>query len=268
VAPGNKVVEAAAVNNLLLLTHPELDAGVSPVDTRRMMYLSGSSMATPVVAGAAALLLQTNPKLTPNLIKAILMYTAQPLAGYNLLEQGAGAVNIEGALRLAKDVRTDLTSLTPLGKSLLTATALPVPQTTIAAHTFTWAQGILLGRSYATGLDLITKYQEIYDLGVLVTDGVLVNDGVLVTDYTKLTIGVLVTDNIILSSGGMLGSGTIYLRSGVLVTDSIFISDGVLVTDSFLAADSIAQAMSASTRGDYTSAMTSKVDTGVDCLNY
>jgi subtilisin family serine protease len=46
-----------------------------------MMRLSGTSMATPVVAGAAALMLQANPRLTPNLVKAILMYSAQPLAG-------------------------------------------------------------------------------------------------------------------------------------------------------------------------------------------
>jgi subtilisin family serine protease len=87
--------------------NPTLDAGVSPVDTRDMMTLSGSSMAAPVVAGAAALLLQANPSLTPNLVKTILEYTAQALPGFNYLEQGAGEINIEGAVRLAKLVRTD-----------------------------------------------------------------------------------------------------------------------------------------------------------------
>src|SRR5678816_4206671 len=99
------------------------------------MYLSGTSVAAPVVAGAAALLLQVNPKLTPNLIKAILMYTAQPLAGFNTFEQGAGQLNIEGAVRLAKLIRTDLTASTPLGSPLLTG-APPAPQTTIAGHSF------------------------------------------------------------------------------------------------------------------------------------
>ena len=102
VAPGNRLVQAQAVDNALVTNNPALDAGVSPVDNRKMMYLNGTSMATPIAAGTAALMLQANPSLTPNLVKAILMYTAQPLAGFNMLEQGAGQVNIEGAVRLAR----------------------------------------------------------------------------------------------------------------------------------------------------------------------
>ena len=49
-------------------------------------------MATPVVAGAAALMLQANPKLTPNMVKMILMYTAQPIAGYNHARTGRGTI--------------------------------------------------------------------------------------------------------------------------------------------------------------------------------
>jgi len=48
IAPGNKIVGAAAANNLLLANHPELDANVSSLNSQRMMYLSGSSMAAPV----------------------------------------------------------------------------------------------------------------------------------------------------------------------------------------------------------------------------
>ena len=115
VAPGNKLIEAQSVDNYLIAHNPSLDAGVSGADSRKMMYLSGSSMATPVAAGTAALMLQANPSLTPNLVKALLMYTAQPLAGFNMLEQGAGQINTAGAIQLAQLVRTDLGTTTTIG---------------------------------------------------------------------------------------------------------------------------------------------------------
>ncbi len=85
-------------------------------------------MATPVAAGTAALMLQANPSLTPNLVKALLMYTAQPLAGFNMLEQGAGQINIAGAVQLAQSVRTDLSASTTVGSPLLTVAVPPAPK--------------------------------------------------------------------------------------------------------------------------------------------
>src|SRR5262249_23957004 len=41
VAPGNKLIDAEAVNNLLVAANPQLDTGNSNVDSRKMMYLSG-----------------------------------------------------------------------------------------------------------------------------------------------------------------------------------------------------------------------------------
>ncbi|PEJ56299.1 hypothetical protein CN692_18360 [Bacillus sp. AFS002410] len=56
--------------------------------------LSGTSMATPNVAGVAALMLQANPNLTPAEIKETLMNTADPLNGdYSVFETGAGQVD-------------------------------------------------------------------------------------------------------------------------------------------------------------------------------
>jgi serine protease AprX len=74
------------------------------VDTAYLPYLSlsGTSMATPVVSGTVALMLQANPALTPNQAKAILQYTAQTHAAYNPLMQGTGFLNAKGAVELAR----------------------------------------------------------------------------------------------------------------------------------------------------------------------
>ena len=60
----------------------------------------------PVVAGSVALMLQANPSLTPNLVKAILEYTAQVYPGYDYLTQGAGFLNTKGAVDLARFFKT------------------------------------------------------------------------------------------------------------------------------------------------------------------
>ncbi len=59
--------------------------------------LSGTSMATPHVAGAAALLLQSNPALSPAQVKHILMGTAVDL-GYNVFCQGTGGIDVYEAI--------------------------------------------------------------------------------------------------------------------------------------------------------------------------
>jgi serine protease AprX len=238
VAPGNKIIDAEAPGNVIVTQHPELDAGVSNADNRKMMYMSGTSMATPAVAGAAALVLQANPNLTPNLVKMILMYTAQPLRGFNMLEQGTGQLNIEGAVRLAKLVRTNLSSSTSLGSALLTTSALPTPQSTIAGYTFNWSTGIVLNYTYASGTNLITKYQKFYGLGTLLSDGVVAGDGVVTADRTMMSDGVVVGDNILTSDGGVFGYGSVFCSYGVLLGDGLRLSDGQVFGDGVVSGDS------------------------------
>jgi serine protease AprX len=74
------------------------------VSTTYLPYLSlsGTSMATPVVTGTVALMLQANPALSPNAVKAILQYTSQRYRGYDALTQGAGFLNAAGAVELAR----------------------------------------------------------------------------------------------------------------------------------------------------------------------
>ncbi|HKE57852.1 MAG TPA: S8 family peptidase, partial [Pyrinomonadaceae bacterium] len=209
-APGNKTVFAESPNNFLLTQNPLLDANVSLNPTRKQMTLSGTSMAAPLVAGTAALMFEANPSLTPSLMKSLLMYTAQQLPNFNMFEQGAGELNIDGAVRLAKLVRTDLNSNTALGSPLLTGSA-PTPQTTIpfatGSYTFVWSKGIVLANTHASGSALITQYQKVYGRGVLLGDGVLVGDGVLAGDATMFSSGVLLGDNILVSNGTTMNAG-------------------------------------------------------------
>jgi serine protease AprX len=63
--------------------------------------LTGTSMAAPFISGAIALMLEANPNLTPNLIKAILEYTAISKPGVSALRQGAGFMNVSHAVAMA-----------------------------------------------------------------------------------------------------------------------------------------------------------------------
>src|SRR5439155_26682128 len=110
--------------------------------------------------------------LPPSLIKAIFMYTAQPLAGSNTFEQGAGEINVEGAIRIARLVRRDLTSVTALGEPLLTASA-PVEETTLGGEVFTWSRGIILNQTFASDSELIAKYHKVYEQGLILGVGVV-----------------------------------------------------------------------------------------------
>lgn len=103
VAPGVGTVSLADPTSTLFQTLPgALVAGTISTSALPYLSLSGTSMAAPVVAGTVALMLQANPDLTPNAVKAILQYTAQQYPDYDPLTEGAGFLNSVGAVRLAR----------------------------------------------------------------------------------------------------------------------------------------------------------------------
>jgi serine protease AprX len=107
VAPGVGIESLAEAGSTLFNTKPLMRLWGSPeVQTATEPYLSmsGTSMASPVVSGTIALMLQANPALTPNLVKAILQFTAESRDGYDTLTQGAGFLNSRGAVELAQSL--------------------------------------------------------------------------------------------------------------------------------------------------------------------
>ena len=89
VAPGVGIVAARARNGWM----------GGPVDDF-YASMSGTSMASPHVAGAAAILVQRHPDWTPNQIKAALMGAADPQPGVGAFQQGSGLLDVAEATSL------------------------------------------------------------------------------------------------------------------------------------------------------------------------
>ncbi len=121
VAPGNLVVSLLAPGSTLQHEYPGNVIAPSYYTTSTApasggyFRLSGTSMATPVVTGTVALMLQKNPSLTPDTVKARLMKTATknfPLASvavdpttgiaytstYDIFTIGSGYIDVVAAL--------------------------------------------------------------------------------------------------------------------------------------------------------------------------
>ncbi|MGE5813785.1 MAG: S8 family peptidase [Acidobacteriota bacterium] len=102
VAPGVGIESLSAPGSALYARlSPYLLHGTDESETP-YLSLTGTSMSAPVVSGAVALMLQANPSLTPNQVKAILQYTARRYSGLDVLTQGGGFLNVKGAVDLAK----------------------------------------------------------------------------------------------------------------------------------------------------------------------
>jgi len=121
VAPGGHIVSIVPSDSYLAKQYPD------NLISKNYFKLAGTSQATAVVSGIAALVISKNPSITPNEVKMRLLSTALPWvdatttnAGYSMWQQGAGIVNapdavfgnISGAANSGMDIQADLAGTT------------------------------------------------------------------------------------------------------------------------------------------------------------
>ncbi len=124
IAPGNQVISTYSYGSMLF-NYNVANNNSLPIQTYSKtawngystdyFRLSGTSMAAPVVAGAAALLLQASPNLSPDTVKARLMISADKWAAPDgtgdPLTYGAGYLDIPAAI--ASTATASLPALSP-----------------------------------------------------------------------------------------------------------------------------------------------------------
>lgn len=178
-APGNLVNSLRVPGSTLDLSHP---AGRVPTRTYDMtgssaaspyyFSLSGTSMATPMVSGAVALLLEADPTLTPDLIKARLMKTAWKqfpatssyydpdtqstyTSQYDIFTVGAGYLDIGAALNNIERPAGAALSPTAVYDSATQTAHLVNGQSVIWGGSASWGSSVIWGGSVASGSSVI-----------------------------------------------------------------------------------------------------------------
>jgi len=101
VAPGNRIISLRSPGSFVDTLLPDRRVAGNPASPNVKAYFesSGTSMASPVVAATAALMIQQEPSLNPGSVKARLMMSARRAAFGDPLVSGAGYLDILGALQ-------------------------------------------------------------------------------------------------------------------------------------------------------------------------
>jgi serine protease AprX len=116
VAPGTSIVSLRTAGSYIDTHYPALTLSLGDYKTATAaassrpgdyLALSGTSMAAPMVAGAAALMLQKDPTMTPATVKARLMKSAAKDQRL-VFETGAGYLDVEAALQATGSAKSGL----------------------------------------------------------------------------------------------------------------------------------------------------------------
>ena len=104
-APGRSVVSLRDPGSYVDVNNPEGLVAGDP--SGRLFRGSGTSQAAAVTSGAAALLLQAYPQLTPDQVKAALVSSATEMKEVDAIDGGAGQLNVADAFDAVKKAMKD-----------------------------------------------------------------------------------------------------------------------------------------------------------------
>lgn len=184
VAPGNRCDSLAALGCTLSLLYPS--NFVSPSDygsagkAGNYFRLSGTSMAAPVVAGAAALLLQANPTLTPDTLKTRLMLSATPMGNGDPFTYGLGVLNIPAALACTAVASHGSRSPTTFINSDASVTF----QSCVWDNNLIWGNNIIWGGSRQSANNIIWGDNLIWGNNIIWGNGLWQGNSVIIGDCT------------------------------------------------------------------------------------
>lgn len=191
-APGNGIVSLSAPGAMLEASYPaELVSGTD--GNGDYFILSGTSMATPAVTGAAALLLQEQSTLTPDQVKARLMKTAYKmgmfstsayvphlfmsfLSFYDMFSVGSGLLNVQSAIAnndLAPATIGSALSPSVVYNPLTHTVSLVEGNSTIASTSIVWGSSVVWGTSVVWGASLVNGSSVVWGASVPWNDNTL-----------------------------------------------------------------------------------------------
>jgi serine protease AprX len=205
VAPGNRIVSLLAPGSYMAANYstltlspstPLISCALSALglnictsdSSPKYVRLSGTSMATPVVSAAAALMIQKDPTLTPDTIKARMMKTAWKgyvssswaydvwgnsyFSQYDVFTMGAGYLDVDQSL-ISTDVASGGTASPTVVYNSSTRHVSLINGTSI-----TWGSSIIWGSSVTWGDSLV------YGGNVIISDSLVWGDSIVWSDYT------------------------------------------------------------------------------------
>ncbi len=193
-APGNRLVATTPHNSKMLIDLPGRSKSCTGNGCAgNYLELSGTSLASPMVSAAVALMLDKDPTLSPATIKARLMRSARKITA-EPTEAGAGVLDIDAALSDTGVVSGD--ALSPLLVPDESTGGILVEDTADLWGDSMWGAGYL----FSGGFDWVDGYaptgEGVSANGFLWTDGEVFAKGFLWTDGEVMAKGFLWTDSV------------------------------------------------------------------------